>query len=125
MTTQKRLTALRIALVVFGAIFAFGVYPLMHYLWPAGWRWSPNQSEYEEMILVIYFVMGVFMFIAAKDPMKHLSFIWFVIVSSLAHGGIMAYQALQDKTEHGHLVGDVPALLIAAIVLAILTPRRQ
>jgi len=35
----------------------------------------------------------------------------------------MAVQALTDGHEHGHLVGDVPALLVVAIVLAALTPR--
>jgi hypothetical protein len=34
----------------------------------------------------------------------------------------MAVQALAPNS-HGHLVGDVPALFIVAIVLALLTPR--
>ena len=36
--------------------------------------------------------------------------------------GIMAAQALGDAHETGHLVGDVPALLIAAAVLWYLSP---
>ena len=32
-------------------------------------------------------------------------------------------QAVVDAAERGHLLGDVPALFIVAIVLAILTPR--
>jgi len=35
----------------------------------------------------------------------------------------MAYQAVTDPMEHGHLVGDVPALFLIAIVLAALMPR--
>jgi len=35
----------------------------------------------------------------------------------------MAAQALGDGSEHGHLLGDVPALLIIAIVLAVLMPK--
>jgi len=35
----------------------------------------------------------------------------------------MAVQALADGKEHYHLGGDVPALLVVAIVLAVLTPR--
>lgn len=125
MQRSTRLTMLKIALVVFGAILAFGLYPLMHFYWPSGFRWTPNQSEYEEMILSIYIIMGLFMIFCARNPMKHVSFIWFVIVSSVAHGGVMAYQAIQDSSEHGHLAGDVPALFLIAIVLAVLLPKKN
>lgn len=35
----------------------------------------------------------------------------------------MAAQALRDPAERGHLVCDVPALLLVAVALAVLTPR--
>jgi hypothetical protein len=35
----------------------------------------------------------------------------------------MAVQAIVDPGEHGHLPGDVAALLLVAIVLGVLTPR--
>ena len=31
--------------------------------------------------------------------------------------------ALSDPAERGHLVGDVPALILVAIILAVLMPR--
>jgi len=37
----------------------------------------------------------------------------------------MAVQAIYDRTELGHLIGDVPALLIAAAILGYLTPRER
>jgi hypothetical protein len=40
----------------------------------------------------------------------------------VVHAIIMAVQALAPNS-HGHLVGDVPALFIIAIALALLTPR--
>jgi hypothetical protein len=46
-TTATRLSYLRVALILVGLIFIFGVYPLMMALWPSGWRWSPNQAQYE------------------------------------------------------------------------------
>ena len=46
-----RMSLLRMALVLFGLIFLVGLYPLMTSWWPAGWRWSPNQTEYEQMIV--------------------------------------------------------------------------
>jgi hypothetical protein len=35
----------------------------------------------------------------------------------------MAIQAINAPAEHGHLLGDVPALIIVAVLLAVLTPR--
>lgn len=113
---------LRIALLVFG-VTALLVYPLMVF-WPSGWTWTPGQHEYEQMLIGIYGTLGIFLIRASRQPEAHLSLIWFTVWSSLVHGGIMAVQALADPAEHGHLVGDVPALVIGAIVLAWLTPRR-
>lgn len=112
---------LRVALVVFGIAFLL-VYPLM-VVWPSGWTWQPSQHEYEQMMVGIYATLGVFLIWASRDPEAHLSLIWFTVWSSAVHGGIMAVQAIADPAEHGHLPGDVAALLLAAIVLAVLTPR--
>jgi hypothetical protein len=118
-----RIRLLRVALVVFGLIFLVGVYPLMMAWWPSGWRWSPNQPEYEQMILGVYATLGIFLIVASRNPLQHRSLIWFTVFSSLVHGGIMAMQAMNMPAEHGHLLGDIPALLLVAVVLAVLTPR--
>jgi hypothetical protein len=110
-------------MVVTGLIFVFGVYPLMMALWPSGWRWQPNQPEYEQMILGVYATLGVFLIIASRNPLQHLSLIWFTVWSSLVHAGIMTVQAINAPSEHGHLLGDIPALAIVAILLAVFTPR--
>ena len=123
MDTTARVRFLQIALVIVGLIFVFAVYPLMMSLWPSGWRWQPNQPEYEQMILGVYATLGVFLLIAARNPLNHLSLIWFTVASSLVHGGITAVQALRMPSEHGHLYGDVPALLFVAILLGLLTPK--
>jgi hypothetical protein len=112
---------LRVALVAFGIAFLL-VYPLM-VVWPSGWAWTPSQHEYEQMIVGIYATLGVFLLWASREPRAHLSLIWFTAWSSAVHGGIMAVQALVDPSEHGHLPGDVAALLIVAAVLGVLTPR--
>jgi ABC-type transport system involved in cytochrome c biogenesis permease subunit len=121
-TAATRLNCLRVALILVGLIFIFGVYPLMMALWPSGWRWSPNQAQYEQMILGVYATLGVFLLIASRNPLRHLSLIWFTVFSSIVHAGIMTVQALRMPSEHGHLFGDVPALFIVAALLAFLTP---
>jgi hypothetical protein len=116
------MTALRVALVVIGLIFIFGIYP-QTVLWPSGWSWGHGSSHYLMMIIGIYATLGVFLLIAARNPLAHRSLIWFTVVSSVVHAAIMAVQAVTDPAEHGHLKGDVPALLLVAIVLAVLMPR--
>ena len=123
MAGTNNIKALRIALVAIGFIFIVGVYPLTIY-WPAGWMWhTSGQSNYLQMILGIYVTLGVFLLLAARNPLKNLSLIWFTVWSSIAHGLIMAAQALAYPEHRGHLLGDVPALLLIAIVLAFLTPK--
>lgn len=124
MTEADRVKYLRIVLVVVGLIFMFGLWPLT-ILWPSGWAWhSEGRSEYLEMILGIYATLGVFLIIASRNPKEHLSLIWFTVWSSIVHGGIMAVQSIAKAQHIGHLWGDVAALMIVAVVLAALAPRR-
>ena len=44
--------------------------------------------------------------------------------SVLTRSLIMAAQALTDPNETGHLVGDIPALLLVVAVLGYLAPRK-
>ncbi|MBD2745005.1 DUF6632 domain-containing protein [Coleofasciculus sp. FACHB-1120] len=118
---DKRHRYLQIALVVVGTAFLL-VYPLMK-IWSSGWSWQPGQSEYEQMIVGIYATLGVFLLWASRKPEAHLSLIWFTIWSSVVHGLIMAVHAIIDSAERGHLLGDVPALILVAIVLGALVPR--
>jgi hypothetical protein len=121
MAETDDLKPLRIALVVIGVVFVIGVYPLT-ILWPAGWIWhAGGHSDYLQMILGMYATLGVFLILAARSPLKNLSLIWFTVWSSVVHGGIMAAQAWAEPEQRGHLVGDVPALLLIAVVLAVLT----
>ncbi len=112
---------LRIALIVVGIAFLL-IYPLMK-VWPSGWAWQPGQPEYEQMIVGIYATLGIFLLWAARNPQAHRSLIWFTVWSSFVHGLIMAVQAVVEPAERGHFLGDIPALLLVAIVLSVLAPR--
>lgn len=122
MAESDRVKYLRIALLVVGVIFIVGIYPLT-ILWPSGWSWNTGQSEYLQMILGIYATLGVFLVIASRNPLAHRSLIWFTVWSSIVHAGIMAAQSVANSQYMGHLWGDVLALFVVAIVLALFTPR--
>ncbi|HTP77005.1 MAG TPA: DUF6632 domain-containing protein [Rhizomicrobium sp.] len=117
---QNRL--LKIALVAFGIALML-VYPLA-IVWPSGWAWhmgAPYQSDYFMMIVGVYATLGIFLIRAARDPAANKSLIWFTVWSSVVHALIMAVQSLQMPEHMGHLLGDVPALLLIAAVLGGLT----
>ena len=122
MADDDRLKYLRIALMLVGVIFLGGIYPLMM-LWPAGWTWHTGHSDYPLMIVGIYATLGGFLIMAARNPLENLSLIWFTVWSSVVHAAIMAVQSFEAPENHGHLLGDVPALIFVAVLLAALTPR--
>jgi hypothetical protein len=115
MTSHK---LLQIALALFGAVFCL-VYPLA-IVWPSGWAWHagpPAASDYFLMIVGVYATLGIFLILAARDPAAHRSLILFTIWSSLVHAAVMAAEAMGAPGQHGHLTGDVPALVLVAAVL--------
>lgn len=122
MTASTRYRLLQIALVAFGAVMML-LYPLAA-VWPSGWAWhsgAPYESDYFMMIVGLYFTLGAFLWHAARRPESHVSLIWFTVCSSLLHAVIMAVQSLGgDHHDIGHMWGDVPALLLVAIVLSVL-----
>ena len=115
---------LKMALRLFGVVFLL-VYPLSM-VWPSGWVWHGGDGVYYfQMIVGVYAVLGIFLILAASNPREHRSLISFTVWSSVVHALIMAAQAIGDESEHGHLVGDVPALLLVAVVLGVLARRRD
>ena len=119
-----RIKYLRIALRLVGVLFIGGIYTLTQ-VWPSGWSWHTGHHtpHYLQMILGVYATLGIFLLIASRKPLAHLSLIWFTVWSSVVHAGIMAAQAIGTPDQIGHLWGDVPALLLLAGILALLTPR--
>ena len=125
MNSANRAKFLRFALIIFGLIFLLGVYPLT-LIWSSGWAWHrAGQSLYLQMIIGVYATLGVFLLRASRDPLANRSLIWFTVWSSAVHGGIMAVQSVVYPEHRGHLFGDVPALLLVAVVLAFLMPRNS
>src|SRR6516165_6535056 len=69
MSDANRLLFLRIALIVFGLTFIFGIYTL-GVLWPSGWTWGQGHSHYLIMIIGVYATLGVFLLIAARKSLR-------------------------------------------------------
>jgi len=124
MTDSPRIAPLRYTMIGIGLIFIVGIKTLA-WVWPSGWTWGLGHSHYLSMIIGVYATLGGFLIWGSRDPLANRSLIWFTVWSSVVHALIMAGSVVTDPAERGHLVGDVPALLIIAAVLGVATRRAE
>jgi hypothetical protein len=68
------------------------------------------------MLFIIHIVWGVFFFMAARSPSAYVSFLSFTMWAYLAHGLLMAGQALTHMSTQWHrFLMDIPYELILAL----------
>ena len=102
---MNRERALKVVLVLVGLLFSAGIYPLTMSLW------KMNQSDYgDDMMLSLYFALGIFLLIAVRNPSANRSLIAFAAWSSFAHAAVMAVLAFHIASERGGLLSAVAVL---------------
>jgi hypothetical protein len=117
---MNRERALKVALVLVGLLFSAGIYPLMLSLW------KMNQSDYgDDMMLSLYFALGIFLLMAVRNPSANSSLIAFAAWSSFAHGAVMAVLAFKLPSERAGFFGAVAVLVVIGVVLIALAPAKQ
>src|SRR5580698_8895815 len=112
-----RLRLLRALLIVGGLFFVAGIYPFFNSI-P-----QHQQSDYgDQMMLAVYFVLGLFLLLAVKRPSAHRCLIAFTGWGTLAHDAIMAVQAYQLRQLRSEAL---PLIMIAVLCVALilLTPH--
>ena len=118
---MNRIRALKVLLVLVGLTLLAGIYPLVMALLR-----NPHSevSLGDQMILGIYFPIGIFLALAARNPSANRSLILCIAWSTLAHDAVMAVQGFQAGT----LRGDVPGFGFVAVIciaLLVLAPSKQ
>jgi hypothetical protein len=121
MNEATRVRCLRYALILVGLLFTAGVYPLAMAWWPSAARWQVDDGA--QMILAIYISLGILLLLASRNPLRNRSLIWFAVWSSVAHGGIMAVQAIHSSANHTDRVAGSAVMFVVAILLGVLMPR--
>ena len=114
----SRKRALQVLLLLVGAALFLGLYPLVTSLLHPG-----GVSRADQMILAIYFPLGIMLLLAVRDPSAHRSLIAFAGWSTLSHMAVMMIQAFQD----GSVRQDLPPQLVisaVAVVLLLLMPTK-
>jgi uncharacterized membrane protein YoaK (UPF0700 family) len=117
---MNRERALKVALVLVGLLFSAGIYPLTLSLW------KMNQSEYgDDMMLSLYFALGIFLLMAVRNPSANSSLIAFAAWSSFAHGAVMAVLAFKLPSERAGFFVAVAVLVVIGVALIALAPAKQ
>ena len=93
-----------------------------------GWIWDTPGRNFamEHMLIAVYGCMGLFLMYGARDPVRFLPFIDFVIVSGILHATAMLIDALRIPGEEEHLMlrGDVIGMYWGPLLLMIFHPRK-
>ena len=117
---MNRERALKVVLVLVGLLFSAGIYPLTMSLW------KMNKSDHgDDMMLSLYFALGIFLLMAVRNPSANRSLIAFAAWSSFAHGTVMAVLAVHIASERGDLLTAVAVLVLIGVALIALAPAKQ
>ena len=87
-------------------------------------RWDILSKHVELMIEIVYLVWGIFMLLAARNPLAYLSFLTFTLWANLAHGLLMIPQSIMVGMMY-KMFTDVAYCLVLAIGLWILLPHGE
>ncbi|HEV8283081.1 MAG TPA: DUF6632 domain-containing protein [Chitinophagaceae bacterium] len=98
-------------------IEAFNPGHSMHWL-----IWDNIHGHVGPMIFIIYIIWGIYFLIAAKDPVKHISFLKFTMWANLGHGLVMIPMALTDSSYHSKFLTDIPFIILIAVAIYVWMP---
>ena len=112
---MNRERALKVVVGFVGLIFVALVIPLVLFV-----REEPALS----MMLSVYVTLGIFLLLAVRNPAENRSLIAFTAWSSIAHAGVMGFQAVRNMISRGELAGVV-VLVILGVALIALAPAKQ
>lgn len=117
---------IRIALVASAICFVV-LYPRAMWSGDPGWMWyTPERNlPFENMLVAMIVVNGLFLLYAVRDPIAYLPLIDFTIVQNIVHGCVMLNDAIRLGLEANlRPGGDVIGTFIVPVMLILAHPRR-
>jgi hypothetical protein len=85
-----------------------------------------DHAHVPPMLMLIYFVWGIFLLRAANSPREFSSFLDFTMWANLAHGVLMAVQAVTDLDRYwSKFLTDIPFVLILSLGIFLWRPRTK
>ena len=112
---------LKVVLVLAGLLFLAGIWVVIGGVRHAG---APGEDSGDTMMFSIYFMLGVFLLLAARNPAAHRSLIMFAGWANVAHGAVMALMSIRMVSERGGLLGAAAGFGAIGLALVILSPPK-
>ena len=113
---------LKVVLVLVGLIFLAGVYPLVTSIRNG---WLANKEDAEPMGLSLYVMMGIFLLIAARNPLANRGVITFAAWLNIAHAGVMTIMSIHLPNERQDLLVASAVFAAIGVALIALLPAKQ
>ena len=114
--------ALKVVMVLVGLLFVAAIYPVLMALWHPG----PSDDTGDTMMMSLYFTLGVFLLLAARNPLAHRSLIAFTAWSSFAHAIVMSLLGFHIPSEQvGFWIGSAILAVIGAALLVLARPKQS
>jgi peptidoglycan/LPS O-acetylase OafA/YrhL len=114
--------ALKVVLVLVGLLFTAAIYPVVTTVRDG---WQANKEDALPMMMSLYFTLGIFLLLAARNPSANRSVIAFAAWSSFAHGAVMAVVAVRLPNERGDLLMAATVFGVIGAALIALAPAKQ
>jgi peptidoglycan/LPS O-acetylase OafA/YrhL len=112
--------SLQVVLVLVGVLFTAAIYPIVMALRHP----SAADDTGDTMMMSLYFTMGIFLLLAARNPARYRSAIWFVAWSGFAHAVVMAWLGFEiHEQKTGFIIASAILVVIGVLLLALLPPR--
>ena len=113
--------ALKVVLVLVGLLFTAAIYPLVTSVRDG---WQANKEDALPMMMSLYFTVGIFLLLTARNPSANRRVITFAAWSSFAHAAVMAVMALHLANERlDLLIAGAVFSVISAVLLALAPPK--
>ena len=114
--------ALKVVMVLVGLLFVTAIYPVLMALLHPG----PSDDTGDTMMMSLYFTLGAFLLLAARNPSAHRSLIDFTAWSSFAHAIVMSLLGFHILSERvGFWIGSATLALIGIALLALARPKQS
>jgi hypothetical protein len=114
--------ALKVVLVLVGLLFTAAIYPVVTTVRDG---WQANKEDALPMMMSLYFTLGIFLLLAARNPSANRSVIAFAAWSSFAHGAVMTVMAVRLPNERGDLLMAATVFGVIGAALIALAPAKQ
>ena len=85
----------------------------------------PPRCTSGPMLNAVLATLGIFVFLAARNPSAHRSLILFAAWSSFAHAAIMLVTSFQVPAQRGVLLASVAVTALAGVLLMVFAPSRS